>query len=228
MGYFTRLFRIPSENCFALFDEQATLGEFLDLFEDRLPSLVRKGDTVYCYFAGHGVPDVGDQTSYLLPYDGKPSNPRRTAYSSADLYTSLGRLKAKNVFVFLDACFSGASGRSKGQKLLFEGARPGVVQIKDQILAQKNLTLFAAAKSNQISNAYQEKQHGLFTYFLLKGLGGDSVCNKEGAIRVRDLADYIETNVNTISRRFGANLAQTPVVKGEQGKEDLVIVEKMQ
>lgn len=226
--YFTRLFRIPAENCFALFDEQATLGEFLDLFEDRLPSLVRKGDTVYCYFAGHGVPDIGEQTPYLLPYDGKPSNPKRTAYASADLYASLGRLKAKNVFVFLDACFSGSAGRSSDQKLLFKGARPGVVQIKDQILAQKNLALFAAAESNQISNAYQEKKHGLFTYFLLKGLGGKSAHNSDGMIRVKDLADYVKTNVHTISRRFGANLAQTPVVKGGRGKEDLVIVGKMQ
>ena len=225
--YFTRLFRIPAENCFALFDEQATLGEFLDLFEDRLPSLVRKGDTVYCYFAGHGVPDIGDETSYLLPYDGKPSNPKRTAYASADLYASLGRLKAKNVFVFLDACFSGSAGRSQDQKLLFEGARPGFVKIKDQILSQKNLALFAAAESNQISNAYQEKQHGLFTYFLLKGLGGESAHNREGVIRIKDLADYVKTNVHNISRRFGANLAQTPVVKGRRGKEDLVIVEKM-
>jgi len=225
--YFTRLFRIPPENCFVLFDKQATLGEFRGLFEGSLPSLVRKGDTVYCYFAGHGVPDVGDQTPYLLPYDGKPFDPKWTAYASADLYASLGRLKAKNVFVFLDACFSGSAGRSPDQKLLFEGARPGVVQIKDQILAQKNLALFAAAESNQISNAYQEKQHGLFTYFLLKGLGGESAHN-DGMIRVKDLADYVKTNVHNISRRFGANLAQTPVVKGWRGKEDLVIVGKMQ
>jgi uncharacterized membrane protein len=225
--YFTKLFRIPAENCFVLFDEQATLGEFRGLFEGSLPSLVRKGDTVYCYFAGHGVPDVGDQTPYLLPYDGKPSNPKWTAYASADLYASLGRLKAKNVFVFLDACFSGSAGRSPDQKPLFKGARPGLVKIKDQILSQKNLALFAAAKSNQISNAYQEKQHGLFTYFLLKGLGGESASNKKGVIRVKDLADYVKTNVHNISRRFGANLAQTPVIKGRREKEDLVIVGKM-
>jgi len=190
--YFTRLFRIPAENCFALFDEQATLGEFLDLFEDRLPALVSKGDTVYCYFAGHGVPDVGDQTSYLLPYDGKPSNPKRTAYASADLYASLGRLKAKNVFVFLDACFSGSAGRSLDQKLLFEGARPGLMRIKDLIPVQKNMILFAAAESNQASNAYQEKQHGLFTYYLLKGLWADSAQNRSNVINVKYLADYVK------------------------------------
>ncbi len=61
-----------------------------------------------------------------------------------------------------------------------------------------------------------------------KKLGGESASNKEGIIRVNDLADYVKTNVHTISRRFGANLAQTPVVKGRRGKEDLVILGKMQ
>ena len=201
--YFTRLFRIPAENCFAFFDEQATLGEFLDLFEDRLPALVRKGDTVYCYFAGHGVPDVGDQTSYLLPYDGKPSNPKRTAYASADLYASLGRLKAKNVFVFLDACFSGSAGRSLDQKLLFEGARPGLMRIKDLIPVQRNMIVFAAAESNQASNAYQEKQHGLFTYYLLKGLWVDSAQNRSNVINVKYLADYVKKTFITYHESSG-------------------------
>ncbi|MFH1673390.1 MAG: caspase family protein, partial [Pseudomonadota bacterium] len=137
---------------------------------------------------------------------------------------SLGKLKAENVYVFLDACFSGAAGRSEEQKLLFEGARPGLIKIKDPAL-QDNLIVFSATKANQVSNAYPEMEHGLFTYFLLKGLGGEGTQKQAGLIRVDDLANYITTNVDNTSRRiFGENLLQTPVAKWKDGKEDVIIV----
>ncbi|MFH1675367.1 MAG: caspase family protein, partial [Pseudomonadota bacterium] len=138
---------------------------------------------------------------------------------------SLGKLKAENVYVFLDACFSGAAGRSEEQKLLFEGARPGLIKIKDPALTQDNLIVFSATGANQVSNAYPEMEHGLFTYFLLKGLGGEGTQKQAGLIRVDDLATYVRTNVDNTSRRiFGKNLLQTPVAKWGRGREDTIIV----
>ncbi len=224
--YFTRLLRIPPKNCFVLLNDEATLGALQDLLEDRLPSSVKRGDAVYFYFAGHGIPQIREGIPYLLPYDGKPSNPRWTAYSSSELYASLGNLKAKNVFVFVDSCFSGAASRGENQKLLVEGIRPGVLKIKDPILAQKNLIVFTAARSDQVSNAYPEKQHGLFTYFLLKGLGGEATRNKSGVISATDLASYLKSSVTDISRReFGPNGKQEPEVKGLRNKDNILIVD---
>jgi hypothetical protein len=212
--YFLRLLRIPKGNTIALFDDQATLAELQDLLEDRLPSLVQQGDTVFFYFAGHGVPDVGDGTPYLLPYDGRPDNPRRTAYSSVQLYASLGKLNADKVVVFLDSCFSGASNRSPEDQPLLKGIRPGVLKVKDPILAQKNLVVFTAAQIDQVSNAYQEKQHGLFTYFLLKGLGGDADRDRDGNIHLSELSYYVIDNVDRISRQlFGPSQYQKSALK---------------
>ncbi|MCG2720464.1 MAG: caspase family protein [Thermodesulfovibrionales bacterium] len=223
--YLTKLMDVPSENCFELIDDDATLGVMQDLIQDRLPSKVQKGHTVYFYFAGHGVSDIGSRTAYLLPYDGNPNNPKRTAYASNDLYESLGKLEAKNVFVFLDTCFNGFASRSENQ--LTEGTRPAGMQPKDPILP-KNVVLFTAAGSNQVSNAYPDKQHGIFTYFLLKGLGGDAGKDKNGGIILRNLADYVEKNVQAISNReFGSNRSQMPVFRGLQGKEDLIIVDAL-
>jgi hypothetical protein len=224
--YFTKLMHVPPENCFELFDDDATLGVMQDLIQDQLPSKVQKGHTVYFYFAGHGVPDIGSRTAYLLPYDGNPNNPKRTGYASNELYESLGKLKAKNVFVLLDTCFSGSASRSENQ--LIEGMRPAGMRINDPILAHNNLVLFTAAGSNQVSNAYHDKQHGMFTYFLLMGLGGDVGKDKNGGIMLRDLADYVTKNVQVISNReFGSNRSQMPVLQGLQGKEDLIIVDTL-
>jgi|GEM_PF-2183495 len=227
--YFKRLLRVPAGNSFVLFDDQALLSELQDLLWDRLQVLVEEQDTVYFYFAGHGVPCVKDGMTYLLPYDGKPSNPMRTAFPSAELYASLGRLKARHVFVFLDACFSGYASRSEDRDLILPGTRPGVIKVRDSILASDNLIVFGASKPDQVSNAYREKQHGLFTYFLLKGLWGDETKDKKGVIRVKNLDKYIKSKVDSTSlKMLGRNLQQTPVAKWKHGKEDVVIVESKQ
>ena len=64
------------------------------------------------YYAGHGMPDESNGTSYLLPVDGK-SNILATGYSMSRLYAELNGLNAACVTVLMDACFSG-SKRGEG------------------------------------------------------------------------------------------------------------------
>lgn len=204
-----------------------TLAELQHLLEDRLPSLVQKKDTLYFYFAGHGVPDVGSGTPYLLPYDGRSDNPRRTAYASTQLYASLGRLKAERVFVFLDTCFNGSASRRPEDKLLLGDVRPGFIKVKDPVLAQKNLVVFSAAQTNQVSNCFREKQHGLFTYFLLKGLGGTADRDRDNNIRISELISYVKGEVKRSSRKlFGSNRYQVPGLKSHSaaGRDVLVSI----
>jgi hypothetical protein len=49
-----------------------------------------------------------------------------------------------------------------------KGARPLVNMKTDAVPA--NVTALSASSAQQISNTYEEKGHGLFTYFFLKGL----------------------------------------------------------
>lgn len=212
--YAVKLLGVPPEHVMLLLDDQATKSAIQVVLEDRLQQQVQPGDTVFVYFAGHGMPEAGDGTPYLLPADGDPQSLRFSAYSTTDFYTALGKLKAERVVVFLDACFSGLSARQDQPRMLFEGARPGVLIVKDPILASPRLVSFAAAQNNQLSNAYKEQAHGLFTYFLLKGLSGDADQNGDGNLKLSELAGYIADQVSLTSRRlFGQTLHQTPVVK---------------
>jgi uncharacterized caspase-like protein len=226
--YAVRLLGVPADQVVLLLDDQATKGEIQVVLEDRLQQQVQSGDVVYVYFAGHGISEVKDGTPYILPADGDPQSLRFSAYPMNDLYGALGKLKADRVLVFLDACFSGLSARQDQPGMLLAGARPGVLVVQDPVRASRNVISFAAAQNNQVSNAYKEQAHGLFTYFLMKGLSGAADKNGDGLVQLTELAEYVGDQVSRTSRQlFGQTLHQIPVVKPEPDPgRDMVLREK--
>ncbi len=193
--YFQRVFGVTDENLAVLVDDRATKSDFEKYVEQWLPNHVTPGAKVYVYFSGHGAPDAAKGDSYLVPFDADPTYIKQTGYSLKRLYDHLGRLPAAGVTVAMDSCFSGAGGRS----VLAKGARP-LVNIKADVLPAK-LTVLSASGAAEISNSYQEKGHGLFTYFLLKGL-------KDKA-DFRAAYDYLAPEVSRVARRT-YNSDQTP------------------
>ncbi len=178
----------PEENVALLTDEGATKGDFEKYFDRWLPNRVDKDDEVFVYFSGHGAPNPRNGDAYLVPYDGDPTYLSETGFPLKRLYAALAKLPAKKVTVALDSCFSGAGGRS----VLARGARPLVV--KQAEAAPSGLTVLSASASDQISNTYNEQGHGLFTYFLLKGL-------KEKGADLRAAFNYAKPEVSKVARR---------------------------
>jgi uncharacterized caspase-like protein len=113
------------------------------------------------------------------------------------MYDALGKLPAKEIVVALDSCFSGAGGRS----VLAEGARPLVMNLQGNMALSKNMMVLAASSGEQISSTYKEKGHGLFTYFMLKGIKNENVVRKDGSIAISDLFSYIKPQVERIARK---------------------------
>lgn len=185
--YFKRL-GVPEANVAVLVDERATRGDFEKYFERWLPNRVEAGDEVYVYFSGHGAPNPAKGDAYLVPYDGDPTYIEQTGYPLAKLYAQLAKLPARSVTVAMDSCFSGAGGRS----VLAKGARPLVSVVSGDVPAK--VTVLSASAGDQISNSYQEKGHGLFTYFLLKGL-------KEKGADFKAAFDYLKPEVARVARR---------------------------
>lgn len=210
--YVIRVLGVLPEQVFLLLDDEATSAEIHDLVEDRLPQRVQGGDTVFVYFAGHGMPEVTSYKPYLLPADANPGNLHRTAYSLEDFYEALGKLKAERVAVFLDACFSGLRARSGKKELLVPGTRTVFVTKDQPSISSLNLVSLSAADNSQVSNAYREKAHGLFTYFLLKGLSGSAGASGDRLL-LSELAAYVTNQViQTASRILDKDQQQTPVL----------------
>jgi len=193
--YFKRVLGVSEENLALLVDGRATKSDFEKYLEQWLPNHTDKDSDVFVFFSGHGAPDPGKGDAYLVPFDGDPTYIKQTGYSVKRLYALLGKLPAKSVTVALDSCFSGAGGRS----VLAKGARPLVTVRTDAPPAR--VTVLAAAAGDQISNSYEEQGHGLFTYFLLKGL------KEKGDFK--SAYDYLGPEVSRTARRK-YNSDQTP------------------
>jgi len=116
------------------------------------------------YYAGHGVPDEQSHEAYLLQTDGIPNN-LSVNIPLRKLYSTLGNLGASSVFVMLDACFSGSQ---RGDGMLAQ-ARGVAIKAKDAE-PKGNMIILSAAQGDETAYSYQDKSHGMFTYFLLKKL----------------------------------------------------------
>ncbi len=152
------------------------------------------------YYAGHGIPDEASHSAYLLPVDGYASN-TTTGYSLNELYSTLSQLPCKSALVLLDACFSGAK-RDGG---MLASARGVAIKVKENKPAG-NLVVFSAAQGDETAYPYQEQQHGMFTYYLLKTLK-----ESKGNISLGDLSTKVTKEVKRRSVVQNEKM-QTPTV----------------
>ncbi len=208
-AYLVKTLGVPEEHVITLLNDRALKSDFEKYFEKWLGNNVEAGGTVFVYFSGHGAPNPKTGDAYLVPYDGDPSFIDQTGYSLKRMYDALGKLPAKEIVVALDSCFSGAGGRS----VLAEGARPLVMNLQSSKALPRNMTVLSASSGSQISSTYKEKGHGLFTYFLLKGIKNEDVVKPDGSLKVDDLYGYLKPQVERIARRQYNN-EQTPQLIG--------------
>ncbi len=207
--YLTNVMGYPEENIVTLLNDRALKSDFEKYFEKWLGNNVEKGSSVFIYFSGHGAPNTKTGDAYLVPYDGDPTFIDQTGYSLKRMYDALGKLQAKEIIVALDSCFSGAGGRS----VIAKGARPLVMNLQSNMFLSKNMTVLSASSGDQISSTYDEKGHGLFTYFMLKGIKNEVVVMPDGSIRMDDLFGYLKPQVERIARKQYNN-EQTPQLIG--------------
>ena len=184
------------------FYPDATSANLLACIEQmKQASIANSGQlSIIFYYAGHAFPDEQTKSAYLLPVDGQ-TNLLRTCYSLNKLYNELSTLQAKNITCFIDACFSGAT---RENEMLLAGR--GVAIKPKYDVPRGNVVVFTSASGAETAHQYKDKEHGLFTYYLLKKLQ-----ESKGNVTLGELGDYITTNVKRTS--FDVNdKIQTPTV----------------
>lgn len=197
----------PPRNIIYLVGENATRGALEAYLSEWLPKNVKPESTVLFYFSGHGAPDPNQGETYLIPWDGDANFVRSTGYATKDLYKRVQKLGAANVIVALDACFSGAGGRS----VLPPGARPIVMSLTEPA-PSANVALLAAASGSEITSVIEDQGHGSFTYYFLKGLSG-AAADENGNVSPSSLYWYLKPLVQQEAHR--QNREQTPMLAGD-------------
>jgi len=201
-----KIFGISDRNTYYLDDNKATSGLITDTL-DLIARNVEKGDTIYFYYSGHGIPDLKTGEPYLLPKDKRVEFVSKVkSLSLENIYKKLSKSKASKVIAFVDACFSGKTDN----KLLFKGVAPGLIKAKNLKVKGSKLTVITAGKSSQFSNSYDAKEYRLFTYYLVRGL---LKYNKKG---LKKIYRYIKNGVKKVSWKKGDSYLQEPQLFGNK------------
>jgi hypothetical protein len=204
--YCLKTFGVPRENIIYL--TNATAGQMNQAI-DKISKLTEAKNgkaKIIVYYAGHGLPNEETKEPYLIPVDVSGTN-INSAIKLSDLYLKLTEYPSQGVTVFLDACFSGG-GRDAG--LL--AARSVKIKPKSNLIAG-NIIVFTSSSSDESSMAWKEKQHGMFTYFLLK-----KAQETKGSFTFSELDNYLKENVKLESIRTNSK-NQNPKVLYSSDRE---------
>jgi hypothetical protein len=207
--YCEKTLGIPSKNIH--FSKDATFGEMrseLNWLTEVLKAYNGEAKAIV-YYAGHGMPKEDDKTAYLLPVDGFSSD-FETAIKLETFYGKISENPAQQVVVFLDACFSGSQ---RGDGMLAEAR--GVSFVPKKELISGNMVVISAASGSETAYPYKEKQHGMFTYFLLKKMQ-----ETKGNVSLNELSEYITTQVSRQSIVVNQK-SQTPQVMYADTMKDI-------
>ncbi len=198
--YAIRALGIKPEKIKMLLDDEADEVNIVKAFENWLPIQVNKDKTdVYVFYSGHGLPSSDGKSLYFLPHGVDKELLSRTAVAQSDIIAALTSAKPKSVTMFIDACYS---GQTRGGDVLLANAKP--VALKSDANAYPlNFTVITASANDQISSSSPELKHGIFSFYLMKGMEGDADANQDGKITVGEMQDYLSEKVSRQATTLG-------------------------
>ena len=170
-------------------------------------SACEEDDFVVISFAGHGTED-----HRLVPVDVDPNDPAASCISLDELAQLLDAIPAKQLFVFLDCCFSGGFG---GARVFAPTARRSMIEDRSSLVALANgdgRIVVTASGAGEPSLETVAAGHGIFTYHLIQGLQGPESIVTAGRIGVMNLFNYVMEHVVEEARTLQE--VQTPTFYG--------------
>ena len=176
-----------------------------------LPDRLGGTSEVVVFYSGHGVPGT-DGKAYLATADADLGTAHLTAYPLAQLYTNLGKLPAKSVTVYLDACFSGGSQGGA----LPTSASPIYRAAELPTGVAREMTVLTAASGKELASWDENARHGMFTHHLLNALYGSGDGDGDGDVTAREAKRYLDMHLTrAVGRAYMRS--QTATLIGEAG-----------
>jgi tetratricopeptide (TPR) repeat protein len=181
-----------AENVRKLTGARATLANLRNELETWLPAAAKPDDRVLVYFAGHGFVDPKSGKAFLAPFDLDPNNIAATGYSMDQLGKIIGStVQAKWKVLLTDSCHSGAISPEQGE-------------IVNRSLLDLNRSMFSMTASRARERSFESKDwgggHGIFTYYVVRGMEGYADENKDSIVTADELSEYVRRNVREASK----------------------------
>ncbi|HEX3877010.1 MAG TPA: tetratricopeptide repeat protein [Bryobacteraceae bacterium] len=175
------------ENVHVLEGPKATLANIRHEIDEWLPANAKDGDRVLIYFAGHGFMYQGK--GYLAPYDFDMNNVKGSGYPMEELSNIIGsKIHATYKILLTDACHSGAISPDDTENL-------------NNTLEKLNPSLFSMTASRARESSYEspELEHGVFTYYVVQGMGGAADVSHDGVVTADELSEYVHEEVRQMT-----------------------------
>jgi len=148
---------------------------------DLSQAAVAPDGTLLFFFAGHGYNYQG--TNYLAPFELTADDLAKGLPIQA-VESLLLASKAKRKVMFVDAC------RNKVEP----GSRAVSLRSFENLQTSEGIRELYSTKMGRLSYEYDPLGHGVFTYFLAKGIAGEAAAD-DGLVTFRDLADFVTVRV---------------------------------
>jgi len=186
-AYFQSLGGVPPANVRLLQDQKALRPDIEEVLLDWLPPRVTAESVVIVYFAGQAMVAPSGET-YLVPYEGRWSSASRL-YPLKDLQAALARLKTQLTLFIFDGSVStlGGDTRSRSKAPQWDMGGGSVVRL-----------IGTTGLRNGLES--EKLRHGLFTYYLLRGLKGEADTNHDGAVTLGELTVFLGQAVPAAAR----------------------------
>ncbi|THJ22796.1 MAG: hypothetical protein CAF45_009285 [Nitrospira sp. CG24E] len=182
---------IPPERVRTLLDTHALKDDLAEVLEEWLPKQVDSTTVVYISIIGRGVVESTTGAVSVMLFDSTAASGARR-YSLRRLQDSLTSLPIRQAIVMLDLSLERAPSRE---------AVDGVVPLWGQEgNGKENIMWMVGNQLVKESNSYDPGKHGLFTYQLLKGLGGVADLDRNGTILAGELCAYTKGQVFKVAQ----------------------------
>jgi len=200
---------IPSERVRTLVDTHALKSDLAEVLEEWLPKQVDPTTVVYVSVTGRGVVEATTGAVSIMLFDSTATSSARL-YSLRRLQESLAKLPIQVAVVMLDLSLERAPGKEAAVRIAplweQEGSR------------EEKIMWMVGNRAVQEAHSYDPGRHGLFTYQLLKGLGGAADLNKDGTILAGELCTYTKWQVIKVAHeQYGDEQAALCLPRPGQG-----------
>ncbi|MDD3588509.1 MAG: caspase family protein, partial [Thermoguttaceae bacterium] len=191
--------------------------------ETKIEAWMRQCDeqtTAILYLGSHGIVDPsGKLCIAMLNFD--PNDFAKTTIQVEWIRDQFKKCKAKHKLLILDACYSGQA-RSGAKNLVPVCRVADVFQAGSEDKKHEGTPIITLASSSgaQPSWLWKEKEHSLFTYWLIEGLKGGADTDRNNIVTFEELVTYLSKNVAETAQ-IALKVEQTPVVYNKEAGKDI-------
>lgn len=199
---------LPDDHITLLLNEKATRANIIKALNIQFKNAFEE-DMVIVYIASHGMPSASGNKLYFLGADTDKDNLEGTGVAQGDILDAINNCKAEKKVWIADACHSGGvgldAGGTRGQEdaansTMVSRLMSGIADYKKNMIL---LTASSAGETSQESKLWGDG-HGVFTWYLVKGLKGEADAGSDGIVDIREIYEYTRNKVSadTYKKQF--------------------------